>query len=527
MSVDASAGQVTEQERDRLLRHMQRLTAVGTAISAERDVQRSLDMIVKEAMDLTNADAATLYLVTPDEQRLRFEIVLNRSLGTDLRGSKRNLRWDDVPLSHDGRPNLANVSAYAAIVREPVNIPDVYNVATFDFSGTRHYDAEHGYRCRSMLVVPLLDHEGRVTGVLQLINALPDGGGEPVPFTVSQQQIVCSLASLAAVALNNARLIESLASLFDSLIATMASAIDAKSPYTGGHVRRVTELSLEIARAVSESQTGRFAAVVFDEVLMQEIRTAAWLHDLGKVATPDVLVDKRTKLEAIADRAELVGLRFDVARLQAQLAAALAALRAGNAGQAEAIANGDVPDCRAIAAEKAFTLHWNDGAHGPTDEDVARLQQIARERGTITPDELENLSIRRGTLTAAERRKIEEHVLITRRTLQELQFPRALANVPDYAGGHHEMLDGSGYPLKLKGDEIPLQTRILTIADIFEALTAARPYKDPIPADKALDILLGMARDGKLDGDVIRIAIADGVFTRYAARELQPAAGTP
>ena len=152
MSVDASAEQVTEQERDRLLRHMQRLTAVGIAISAERDIRRSLDMIVKEAMDLTNADAATLYLVTPDEQRLRFEIVLNRSLGTDLRGSKRNLRWDDVPLSHDGRPNLANVSAYAAIVREPVNIPDVYNVAAFDFSGTRHYDEENGYRCRSWIM---------------------------------------------------------------------------------------------------------------------------------------------------------------------------------------------------------------------------------------------------------------------------------------------------------------------------------------------------------------------------------------
>ncbi len=521
MNAESDTQRVTEPERDRMLRHMQRLTAVGIAISAERNVQKIFDMIVTEAMDLTNADAATLYLVTPDEKGLRFEIVLNRSLGTDLRSSNQNLRWPDVPLSKDGKPNLANVSAYAAIIKEPVNIPDAYNVAAFDFSGTRRYDEEHGYRCRSMLVVPLQDHEGSVTGVLQLINSMPEGGGTPVPFTAGQQDVVRSLASQAAVALNNARLIESLDGLFDSLIATIASTIDAKSPYTGGHVRRVTGLSLDIARAITETRVGRFASVGFSELQMKEIRTAAWLHDFGKVATPDVLVDKRTKLETVTDRVEAVGLRFDVARLRAQLAAALAALQAGSSAQAEAIANGDLPECRAIAAEKEFAVYWNDGAHGPTDDDISRLQQIARERGTITPDELENLSIRRGTLTTPERRKIEEHVEITRRTLRELRFPRSLANVPAYAGGHHEMLDGTGYPLKLKGDEIPLQTRILTVADIFEALTAARPYKKPIPLDKALGILLAMAKEGKLDGDVIQTAIDGGVFTRYADRELK------
>lgn len=524
MSGEAETRQVTEAERDRLLQHMQRLTAVGIAISAERNVQKIFDMIVKEAMDLTNADGATLYLVTPDEQGLQFEIVLNRTLGTDLRSSNQNLKWPTVPLTKDGKPNRANVSAYAAIIKEPINIPDVYNVAEFDFSGTRRYDAEHGYRCCSMLVVPLQDHEGTVTGVLQLINAQPLGGGAPIPFTETQKDVVRSLASQAAVSLNNVRLIESLDQLFDSLIATVASTIDAKSPWTGGHVRRVTELSVEIARAISDARTGRFAATSFNEAEMKEIRTAGWLHDFGKVATPDGLVDKRTKLETAIDRVETVGLRFDVARLQAQLEAAVTALRQGNAEQAETIAKGDLPDCRAIAADKEFALYWNDGAHGPTDADVARLQQIARDRGTITPDELENLSIRRGTLTTPERRKIEQHVSITRQSLQQLRFPRALANVPIYAGGHHEMLDGSGYPLKLKGDEIALQTRILAVADIFEALTASRPYKKAMPLEKALGILGAMAKEGKLDADVIQAAIDGGVFARYAEKELKPVA---
>lgn len=516
-----------ESELERALAHMRKLTAIGIAMSAERNVQKILDLIVEGAMELTHADGATLYLVTPDRQALRFEIVLNRTLGTDLRGRNRDLQWPDVPLTRGGEPNRSHVSAYAATSKECVNLPDVYRVEHFDFSGMRKYDQDHHYTCKSMLVVPMQDHEDRVTGVLQLINALPAEGGEPIAFTVPQQEIVRSLASQAAVALNNARLIEALNTLFDSLIGAVASAIDAKSPYTGGHVKRVTGLAMDIALAINATQAGRYADVVFDVHQLKEIRTAAWLHDFGKVATPEVLVDKHTKLEKVVDRAELVALRFDVAAARAQLAAAVDALRPIEPQLAAAIEMGDVPAVRELEADKAFTLQWNDGARGPSAEQAARLERIARERGLITPDELENLRIPRGTLTEPERRKIEEHAAVTRRTLQELQFPPSLANVPAFAGGHHEMLDGSGYPQGLKADRIPLQTRILAVADIFEALTAERPYKKAIPAEKSLAIMDAMAREGKLDGDVIRVAVEAGVFRAYAEREMRPPAPTP
>jgi HD-GYP domain-containing protein (c-di-GMP phosphodiesterase class II) len=500
---------------------LQRLIDVGIALSAERNVQKILDMVVEEAMELTRADGATLYLVTPDDAALRFEIVLNRTLSTDLRRHAKELRWPDVPLQKDGHPNLDNVSAYAAIIKQPVNIPDVYQVANFDFSGMRRYDRENNYACKSMLVVPLLDHEDTVTGVLQLINALPEGSGAPVPFTERQQEIVRALASQAAVALNNAHLIESLHALFDSLIRAIAAAIDAKSPYTGGHVRRVTEITVDLATAINQVQTGRFADVRFDEHEMKELRTAAWLHDFGKVTTPEVLVDKHTKLEKIVDRAELVALRFEAARLRAQLGTATGALRESRAALAEAIAGADLPECRAITADQEFVLQWNDGSRGPTDEQVRQIEQIARARGVLTEDEIKNLAIRRGTLNDQERKKIEEHVTITRRTLQELKFPKSMARVPVIAGGHHELLDGSGYPEGLKGDRIPLQTRILTVADIFEALTAERPYKKSMPVSQAVAIMEDMARKGKLDGDVLKVAVEEGVFTAYMEREAQ------
>jgi HD-GYP domain-containing protein (c-di-GMP phosphodiesterase class II) len=503
----------------RYLKHARRLTAVGIALSAEHDTRKILDMIVSEAMDITNADAATLYLVSPAQDSLQFHIVRNRTLGINMAGRDALANWPDVPLRKEGQANLANVSACAAILKQPVTIADVYEVGDFDFSGTRRYDQQHNYRCKSMLVVPLKDHEDCVRGVLQLINAMDDTGG-PIAFDTLVAEIVKSLASQAAMALNTARLIDALHSLFDGLIRTVAAAIDAKSAYTGGHVRRVTQLTLDIARAIGESNSGRFPKNPLDEKQFQELRTAAWLHDFGKVGTPESLLDKHTRLEKFVDRAEAVGLRYDVAILRAQLDAALAELRKTAPAEAARIADGDTPACRELTGEKQFVLKWNESPQGPGEQDVAALEAIARTRGTITPDELENLSIRKGTLNAAERKIIEDHAAVTRKTLSELSFPAGMANVPTIAGGHHEMLDGSGYPEGLKGDQIPLQMRILAIADIFEALTAERPYKKPMPVDRALSILNAMAKEGKLDASVIQEAVESGVFKRYAEREL-------
>lgn len=486
-----------------------RLTAICIAMSAEKKVERILRMIVDAAMDFTNADGATLYLVDEEGDALRFTIVRSLTLKISLDETNDSFSNSKVPLHLNGQPNMANVSAYAAIIKQTINIPDVYNVKDFDFSGTRAYDQRNQYRCQSMLVVPMKDHLGEVTGVLQLVNALcKDKGNSPQPFSADHQELVEALASQAAVAVNNARLIRDMKALFDSFIVTVGAAIDEKSAFTGGHIRRVQSLTMAIAKAVNKSNQGPFAEISFTENELEELQTAAWLHDFGKVATPEFILDKRFKLETIVDRSELIRLRYEIAILNTRLAEAPSA-------QAPAIAD----RIRELEDERDFVLSANSGK--PVgDADISRLEAIFRDRSTMTPDELHNLSIRRGTLTEEERAIIEKHVEVTYRTLARLRFPKHLSNVPRYAGGHHEKLDGSGYWQHLKGTEIPLQTRILTIADIFEALTAKRPYKQSMPVAEALAILNAMAAEGKLDQHVINIAISSGVFDEYSRHEL-------
>lgn len=497
--------------------HTRKIAAIGVALSAEKDVEKILDMIIGEAMDFTNADGVTLYLVDPDKDVLRFAFVHNRPLGTKLGGKSASIAWPPVPLTKDGSPNISNVSAYSVITRESVNIPDVYEVENFDFSGTREYDRKNNYRCKSMLVVPMKDHEGKVIGVLQLINAQVEDGKAPVAFTPDQQEIVESLASQAAVALNNARLVRDLEALLDSLVTVIGTAIDEKSPSTGGHVRRVAKLAMDIARAINESKEGRFADVCFDEDQLKEIWIAAWLHDLGKIGTPGWLLDKSTKLSRVTDRSELIRLRYEIAKLNVQLEA----IRSEPGCPRAAVEKSQQKKLMELDEEREFVLRWNDPERSPDDETISRLKKIAWEKGTLTDDELKNLCIRKGTLTPEERQIIENHVIVTERMLKKLRLPKSLAGVPSYAGGHHEMLDGHGYPKGLKRDEIPLQTRILAIADIFEALSAERPYKKPVSFQKTLSILKSLADEGKLDVDVIQTAIKGGVFASYVKRDLK------
>ncbi|MFC1672272.1 HD domain-containing phosphohydrolase, partial [Planctomycetota bacterium] len=388
-------------------------------------------------------------------------------------------------------------------------------------TGTRKYDSKTNYRSTSMLVVPMKDHEGSVIGVLQLINALADDGTTPAPFTVWHQETVESLASQAAVALNNASLITELEKLFDALITLIGTAIDEKSPYTGGHVRRVAELAMDIARAIN----ARAEAVIGGDRLnapeLEELRIAAWLHDLGKVTTPESLLNKANKLEKIVDRAELITLRYEIARLNATFRTAADALKNGEHAVLGERKDALDAELQELEEEEEFVLSWNAPDKSPDDDAVRRLHEIARKRETITEDELESLCLQKGTLTEEERRVIENHATVTRRMLGQLPFPRSLASVPAYAGSHHEKLDGSGYPEGLDADEMPLQTRILVVADIFEALTARRPYKKPIPLAKAVAILEAMADEGQLDRSVIQTAQKYGVFLNYVTRKFE------
>lgn len=513
------------------LGRIRRLAGIGVALSAEKEIDRLLELIMEEARSFTNADGGTLYIMSDDETELLFAIVHNGTLNIRMGGRNGTITWPPVPLKNpDGTPNHANVSAYAALSGEVINIPDVYDAEGFNFEGTRKFDSGTGYRSRSMLVVPLRNHENDIIGVLQLLNARDQSTGAAVPFSNESQKMTEALASQAAVALTNKRLIQGLEDLLESFIKSIAAAIDEKSPYTGGHVRRVSELSMAIAVKINETREGPFAAVHFTGDQLKELRFAAWLHDVGKITTPEHIVDKATKLETVYDRIDALKTRFEVLKRDRQIAAMR---RGGDGGGTEASGAADLTDeaLRSIETDLDFLMSVNAGGEFMADGMIERLREIAGRRWMkegewlplLTDDEVYNLSIRRGTLTDEERDIINNHAVMTYRMLSQLPFPKKLSRVPVYAASHHERLDGTGYPRGLKDAELPLQSRILALADIFEALTAAdRPYKKGKTLSEALKIMGFMAKDRHIDKDLFDFFINEGIHLEYARRELQP-----
>ncbi len=508
---------------DEQQRQLERLAEIGTALSAEKDHDRLLEMIVTEAQRYTNADGCTLYIHDPDAGLLHFKILRNTSLGIKQGGGGDPIDWPPVRLRNpDGSENHANVSAHCALAGEIVRIADVY-AADFDFSGTRRFDAASGYRSKSMLVLPMRDHQDEIIGVIQLLNATDRRTGEVVDFPDHAVALVAGLASQAAIAMTNNRLIQDLETLLEAIVKMVATAIDEKSPYTAGHVQRVAEVAEALARAVDECGEGRFAGERFAGERLQELRMAAWLHDVGKIVTPAHVIDKATKLETVFDRLELVRLRLELLRKDQEIAV----LRRRLDGKGEPETGGGV-ECDPGELE-AFLAKVNEGGEFLPDEQVARIEQLARmtiatSRGPeplLTTDEVKNLSIRRGTLTPEEREIINNHVKVTERMLARLPFPRKLADVGKIAAMHHEKLDGSGYPHGLTGEEIPLAARILAVADVFEALTAAdRPYKPGKKLSEVMRILGFMVKDNHLDGDLCDLLVASGFVGRYARKYL-------
>ncbi len=516
---------------------IRKLTQIGSALSAEKNIDKLLEMIVDEARNFANADGGTLYVTSDDETSLNFAIVQNNTLKIRMGGTGGKITWPAVKLEMpDGTPNYANVSAYAALSAKVVNIPDVYDAEGFNFQGTRKFDADTGYRSKSMLVAPLKNHENDIIGVLQLLNAQNASTGEVISFSLECQQMIESLASQAAVALSNNRLIHNLEDLLESFITTIATAIDEKSPYTGGHVRRVADLTLTIAEKINQIKDGPYANVHFDDNLIKELRLAAWLHDIGKITTPEYVVDKATKLETIYDRIETLKTRFEVIKRDHEIAVLKNRL-AGGAYNASA--DGKEPALNGINGDFAqkweddirFLINANLGGEFMADEMIERIKAIASitwemEGGSqplLKDEEVYNLTIRRGTLTNEEREIINNHARVTYKMLSQLPFPRKLRHVPEYAATHHEKMDGTGYPLGLKGDELTLQSRILALADVFEALTAKdRPYKKGKTLSEALKIMSFMVKDGHIDKDLFELFIKESIYLDYAKKELSP-----
>jgi HD-GYP domain-containing protein (c-di-GMP phosphodiesterase class II) len=508
---------------------IKKLTQIGAALSAEKNIDRLLEMIVDEARNFTNADGGTLYVMSDDETSLNFAIVQNKTLKIRMGGTGGKITWPPVKLKMtDGTPNYANVSAYAALSAKVVNIPDVYDAEGFNFQGTRKFDTDTGYRSKSMLVAPLQNHENDIIGVLQLLNAQDTSTGEVITFSYEYQQMIQSLASQAAVALSNNRLIRNLEDLLESFITTIATAIDEKSPYTGGHVRRVADLTLTIAEKINQIKDGHYADVHFDDNLIKELRLAAWLHDIGKITTPEYVVDKATKLETIYDRIETIKTRFEVTKRDHEIAILKNRL-AGNV--CKEAGGGKEAELNKIEEDVKFLVNANLGGEFMADELIERIKAIASrtwepEGGSqplLKDDEVYNLTIRRGTLTNEEREIINNHARVTYKMLSRLPFPRKLRHVPEYAAAHHEKMDGTGYPLGLKGDELTLQSRILALADVFEALTDKdRPYKKGKTLSEALKIMSFMVKDGHIDKDLFELFIKESIYLDYAKKELAP-----
>lgn len=527
----AERGSETIPAVAKLLERIERLNAIGIALSAEQDSERLLEIILVGAKELTGADGGSVYEVVEGE--VRFRIVRTDSLGIAFGGSSGNpVTFRPIPLHlPDGAANHASVVAHAVLTGTTVNIPDAYHAEGFDFTGTRAFDARTGYRSVAILTVPMRNHEGRVTGVLQLLN--PQRHGQLRPFGGADQRLVESLASQAATAMSKKELIDGMKSLFEGFIQLIATAIDDKSPYTGGHCRRVPELTMAIAEACEADGGGALTGFRMDEADRYELRIAAWLHDCGKITTPEWVMDKATKLSRIVDRIALVETRCESMKREREAAAWRTIAERGLTGPARAVVlDGMIAECRAIDADLVFLRHANLGSESMREEDQVRVRSIARrrwigpcgdDRPLLDDDEIRNLCISRGTLLPEERAIINHHIDATIAMLESLPFPRHLRRVPEFAGGHHERMDGQGYPRGLRREQMSVQARIMGVADVFEALTAGdRPYKKAMPLSQALAILARMKLDGHIDPDVFDAFARSGIWRSYAERHLRP-----
>ena len=507
---------------ERLFEQIKKLSDIGIALSGVYDLNTLLEMIVDQARNFTNADAGTLYIV--EDNTLRFKIVQNDSLKIRMGGKD----GEPIPFA-PVELNQSNVSAYVALNGVSVNIPDVYNTDLFDFTGPKKFDQSTGYRSQSMLVVPMRDHYGDVIGVLQLLNATTFNTGKVTTFSQDYENLTESLASQAAVSITNAKLISNMAELFEAFVKVMATAIDEKSPVTGGHIRRVADLTLTMADVIHNIKEGPYKDITFTQDQIYELKIAAYMHDIGKVTSPVEIVEKAKKLQTIFDRIQYIRLRM--AYISQRI------ILEGQNAKIEILQNGsDSEKLKALETEthnkleeikeiREFINKCNEPGEFLDDETLERLKEISqktyiddeeKQQPFLKDDELVNLSIRRGSITEAERKKMQDHAAVTLKMLKQIPFTKKLKNIPGFAGAHHEFINGKGYPLGLKGDEIPFEGKLMAVTDIAEALTASdRPYKKAMPLETVNRILRSMAQKEELDNNLVELFIEKEVYKTY------------
>ena len=490
---------------DRVLQEqIRKLNQIGIALSSEIELEKLLELIVYEAREFTGTDGGSLYIL--DQDRLYFHVTQNDTL-RQRPDPPPGFKPYPLPLSKK------SIAGYVAITGQTLNIENVYDLPeTVPYDFNPEFDLRNDYVTRSMLVVPMKDTQGQILGVLQLINA-KDETGAVIAYPKSVEDLVMSLASQAAVAIRNARLIADIKALFEALIRYSASAIDARSPHTAGHSRRVAAYSKAIALAINAEATGPLQHVFFTPEQLEELAYAAWLHDIGKIGVPEHILDKENRLSHEA--METAVTRF----------ALIKTLSVTRIWQNRPIGNENEPGSdsiteqvkkvgREIEGDLSFIKKVNRSTF-LSEEDLATLQAIGSKtyedlegnvRPYLTDQETESLSVRKGNLTDKEYKRIQTHVELTHNIVKNIPFTGTLKNVPLFSASHHELLDGTGYPRGLKGDEIPVQARILAAVDVFDALTAAdRPYRRAISPEKSGEILKAEAEAGRLDKDIVNL----------------------
>lgn len=469
----------------------EKILEIGIQLTAERDYDELLAKIIDCAMELTECDGGTLYLF--EKECLQFCIMKNKSLGIDQKGTKDEKY---PPVTMDEK----NICAYAAIHREFLNIEDAYSSSQFDFSGPREYDKLTGYRTKSMLVFPLISHEEKLIGVVQLINA-KNAAGEIISFSKECEKVLQSLGSQAAVAVANMRFVQEIEDLMISITQVFTDAIDTRIPYNYYHSRNVyLYVKLLVDYINSQYAAGKtdkhYTPAERDELLM-----AALMHDIGKLVIPNDIIDKTTrlggKLELVLERFERLALLYNIDYLQ------------GRISKDKWI---EKKNYFLDARERVEEINRKPRL---SEEDLAYIQNMSRMSYTdsngqkisyLSLGETECLTVSSGNLTRAEREVICSHVEYTEKYLRKMNFGVRYPHIIEWAGAHHEFLDGSGYPRGLKGDEIPFEARILVVVDVFEALTSAdRPYKKSMEEKKAFSVLDDMVSEGKVDGEVLRL----------------------
>lgn len=495
------------------------LIEIARALTTEREIDRLLDLILEKARFVTGADAGSMYVVEGDDpvvarRALRFKLSQNDFVSFDSREFT-------MPIS------ARSIAGYVALEQKTLRIEDVYEMPTGSpFGFDRSFDEKVGYRTQSMLVTPLTSSKGEVIGVLQLINkkrepkhkfvSREDLEHNVVPFDERSEELVKTLAAQAGIALENAILYDEIRKIFEGFVRASVDAIEARDPTTSGHSRRVADLTVGLAAAVERADAGPYRAVTWTREDMREIEYASLLHDFGKIGVREHVLVKAKKL--YPHDLELVRQRFDFVVRTVEvdvLGRKLHAARRG-ASESELAAFDQELAERRRDVEQAW--HVVEGANEPTvlaAGDFQRIEELGRQSYTrlngvvetlLSAREVQSLSVMRGSLTNEEFNEIRSHVTHTYRFLSQIPWGKTFSRVAKIAGAHHERLNGTGYPHRLRAEEIPLQSKLMTISDIFDALTASdRPYKRAVPVEKALHILSLEVKDGHVDGDLVRI----------------------